>query len=145
MLRLMRLRCCGVREIGELSSLRSPVEQLRAFAREAYPYNSRFRYALFSQARKRSKYGDLFAAFIREERLGTVIETEWKRNPNSGNPLKIFLWTVDHPAVKRWMKRDANLHPRQEVAEVNRVVVGSAAKRSPGGPSAHPWTSRPHR
>jgi hypothetical protein len=101
-----RLSCCGIMELQQLSYHRSnPVTILKAFGDCFYKplysdMNEKFRYALFSAAGKRSAYGNRFAAYIRANKLGDVIETGMHVNPNSGNLLKAFLWTVDHDAVK---------------------------------------------
>lgn len=111
------INCCGIREISGLSCHKGPMAAMRSFcniypnAPKSYhnPYpsdQSRFRYAIFSQA-SNSKYGDKFATYIRNQKLGDVIETAGKHvNPNSGHVLKVFVWTVDHDAVKLWMKKE---------------------------------------
>ena len=60
---------------------------------------------IFTQAGKGATYGDRFAEYILEHKLGDVTMTGVKVNPNSRNPLKTFVWTVDHPAVKRHITR----------------------------------------
>lgn len=103
--------CCGIRELNNLSRFGNEVAALKSFAKFVYDpskLNSQFRFAVFSEAnnyRTKAGYGSRFAAFIRENKLGAVIETEgWATNPNSGNPLKVWVWTVDHDAVKEWVK-----------------------------------------
>lgn len=66
----------------------------------------RFRYAVFTQAGARSTYGTKFAAYIQENKLGTVVAatTERHRNPNTGRILKAWIWTVDHDAMRVWWK-----------------------------------------
>jgi hypothetical protein len=110
--------CCGIRELTQLSYFASdPAEALRSFAKQVYtktraipngPQN--FRYVIFSQANSpgnngegRSRYGEKFAAFIQANGLGDVIETAGTHiNPNSTNVLKVYVWTVDHLATKKW-------------------------------------------
>jgi len=108
--------CCGIREISGLSYHRGPRTAMKAFC-SVYPESkspnnpyssndSAFRYAVFSQINQ-AKYGERFAAYIRDNKLGDVIETTGKHvNPNSGNVLKVFVWTVDHTAVKQWLKKE---------------------------------------
>lgn len=111
------INCCGIREISSLSYYRGPKAAMIGFCDQVYsrllgnpPHtymsndNSNFRYAVFSQAGARGAYGQRFAAYITENNLGEVIETGRHVNPNSGNQLKVFVWTVDHDAVKLWMK-----------------------------------------
>lgn len=66
------------------------------------PIGVRFRYVVFSQARKSHNYGIDFAAYIRENNLGSLVETDFNTNPNTGNPIKAWIWTVDWIALKRF-------------------------------------------
>lgn len=108
------INCCGIREISGLSHHKTPECALRSFG-EIYGRDSiygvsrdRFRYALFSQA-GRSKYGERFKNFILENKLGDVIETVGRHiNPNSGHVLKAYIWTINHEAVKAYLKREAS-------------------------------------
>ena len=63
-----------------------------------------WRYAVFTQAGKNATYGKKFAALIRREKLGEVVQATTKtvKNPNSGNILKAWVWTVNYPALKKW-------------------------------------------
>lgn len=122
MLYLNDMNCCGMREIGELSSRHTAEEAMEDFGRmtvegvdggrDRYGYygdrrheGHNFRYVVFSQAGARSKYGDRFAAFIQTNRLGDVIETAGRyRNPNTNRVLKAWIWTVNHEAVATWVR-----------------------------------------
>ena len=48
--------------------------------------------------------GDLYRS-IKKHKLGNVIQTEKKHNPNSGNKIRVYLWTVDKKALSKWFKR----------------------------------------
>src|SRR5258708_7051876 len=110
------ISCCGVREIALLSAHRDAESAMKSFVEETSPevntYYSdvphrrdKFRYALFSGT-KRSKYVDWFATYIVANKLGEVVETGWNKNPNSGNQLKVCVWTIDWDALKKWSKGD---------------------------------------
>lgn len=68
-----------------------------------------FRYAIFSQAGigrgQGARYGTNLAAYITRNKLGKVISTGTSINPNSGNLLKVFVWTVDHKALEKWAEK----------------------------------------
>ena len=126
--RIMQLNmeaCCGVREIHNLQQHRRPEEAIQEFGKHtygedpnvpseardrarmqyyyAYPYrnaNRRFRYAIFTQATKRATYGKKFAAYIKEHKLGDVIHTGFNVNPNTRRSVGLWVWTVDHDALK---------------------------------------------
>lgn len=120
-MQLTHLGCCGVKEVTGLSQEKSAPQAMRNLAKQTWsatcmgerlgeripaPYE-RFRYLIFTQALTDAVYGINFAAFIRKNRLGEVIETDFNRNPNSGNLVKVWVWTVDHEACKRWLVEDA--------------------------------------
>ena len=114
--------CCGVREITSLSLDANPQESIKSFGLQCYEKHLKgekkskfgedirldqenFRYALFSQAtipgsNPASVYGEHFAVYILDNALGEIIQTGSHTNPNSGNMLKIWIWTIDHAAVK---------------------------------------------
>lgn len=130
------MSCCGVREISGLSGHPSAPAAMRAFVAyvqnpRIYPsvaeetkkvkdkdetfaadFNQRFRYVFFTQANPAklspTGYGFRFAAFIRKHKLGeVVIASEVDHiNPNSGNHLAMWTWTVDHEALNRWAVKD---------------------------------------
>jgi hypothetical protein len=95
------LGCCGVREIDGLSLHREPEDALKGVALSA-AYDHKWRHAIFTQAGKGKRYGVQFAAYITKHKLGTVVASPTKVNPNSGNPLKAFIWTVNWPAFRKW-------------------------------------------
>lgn len=120
-LELTGMKCCGIRELSGLSHQDNPQKSMYQFARLTYlreiedstkkgSFLKRpdpgFRYILFSQARRDNKYGVEFGAYIESNGLGKVAETPFNVNPNSSNPLKIFIWTVDHDALKAWVKKN---------------------------------------
>ena len=118
---ILNLSCCGVKEIRGLSYSGSASEAFREFGKLTFQRTQldlqgnpqpapidKFRYVLFSQAGKPEyEYGTAFAEFLREHNLGTILETSFNLNPNSGNQLKVWLWTVDWGAVKAWFATHA--------------------------------------
>jgi hypothetical protein len=53
---------------------------------------------------KTKGYGDKFATFIVENNLGTVVQSQRRTNPNSSNPGKLFLWTLNHAALDKFFR-----------------------------------------
>jgi hypothetical protein len=108
------MSCCGIKELSGLSGL-TPDSVFKEFGKQAYTKserdgryeNNRWRHAIFSQASVHAGanvYGTKFAAYIVKHKLGTVVETEELVNPNSGNYLKAWIWTVDHEAAHAFYK-----------------------------------------
>jgi hypothetical protein len=56
-------------------------------------------------------YVEKLRDYIRKEGLGTVSETGYDLNPNSGHQLKVCVWTIDHDALDKWAK-DRNIDIR---------------------------------
>jgi hypothetical protein len=123
--------CCGLREISGLSSysahtrkMKTIDEHLSVMYWQVYHKNpdyptarENWRYAIFTEAWRQDGaqygYGEAFATYIREHGLGDVIETTGEHvNPNSGNVLKVWVWTIDHDAV-RPLAESAYLHQQQ--------------------------------
>lgn len=46
--------------------------------------------------------GKRLAAYIRKHKLGSVTGGSVHRNPNSGNPLRVWLWALDREAIRKW-------------------------------------------
>lgn len=115
--------CCGVREIHHLDHYWDPAPAIKEFGKHTYGLspeqvrtmpvnrwgyrqnnyghaNRRFRYAIFTQATKRAVYGKRFAAYIKEHKLGEVICTGFNSNPNTRRLVQVWVWTVDHDALK---------------------------------------------
>lgn len=82
-------------------------------------YDARWRYAVFTQAGKGQSYGRKFAALIRKEKLGEVVQATTKtvKNPNSGNILKAWMWTVNHKNLKAWAQKQADAQVKAKGAK----------------------------
>lgn len=120
------INCCGVREIDGLSDGPSAAQNLKDFLSdyaEELDKDTPFRYAMFTQAgARRTGYGFRFASLIEKKGLGTVISTGFNKNPNSGNPLKVWIWTLNLEALKAELKKeglnlDSDLDGNQETSE----------------------------
>lgn len=114
-MRVNETSCCGLREISGLSEHRTPAIAMQAFCRFSlgldYNYNGRlgrtleFSHAVFTAATGKNDYGEKFAAFILRNKLGTVTPSQRRNNPNSGNPLKVWVWTLHQTNVKKWAQK----------------------------------------
>ena len=148
---LRQMGCCGIKEITGLSYCVDTKTAMQDFAiltslRKAEAYQKdlslkwipapvvNFRYAIFSQAHKESAYGLKFAAFIRDQGLGTLEETGFSSNPNSGNQLKAWIWTVDHDALRSWA--EANQKPSVAKQAPTAAAAAAAAAIAPDAPRA---------
>lgn len=119
---LREMNCCGMREMADLEFTDNAKSAMEEFIMEAIPvrdhYNwknnkyeklaeLRFSHVVFSEAKDGSgNYGENFAAFIRRHRLGTVVASQRRRNPNSGNLLKFWVWTLNKRGLVRWANQN---------------------------------------
>lgn len=110
------LQCCGIKEIGGLRTVGNSAGTFDGFERELRTFISTYSngnvtnaYFIFSavEAGGVPRYGEAFTAFILKNNLGMVQETTVNKNPNSGNMLRVYLWTIDQPKLKDWYAKGA--------------------------------------
>lgn len=101
-----RLECCGIAELDGISAER-PETIIKQLFRDMYCYGEfNGTYAVFSNA-IRFKSGNALARFIRVNKLGSVQAAgRPKRNPNSGNQLKVWMWSINRRALERWAQKN---------------------------------------
>jgi hypothetical protein len=80
---------CGVTEVYDLFQP-TTVRDIREFWRTRKPYTA---FVVFSDS-KGCGNGDRLATVIRKHKLGSVTGTVWKRNPNTGNEIKVWIWSL---------------------------------------------------
>jgi hypothetical protein len=110
--------CCGIMEMANIQDEPSTKAILRRFGSEHVPswgdkagrFPEKFEaaYFIFSQAGKENPYGEELAKLIKKLKLGRVYSTGWKTNPNSGNPVKVWIWTPSYKAFKKWYQENKN-------------------------------------
>ena len=110
---LVELSCCGVRELHGVSDT-PPIELLQETCQELYDYysykynelNGNFAFIVFSDTVHRGRHnGRRFAGYIRRYKLGTVVESPIRVNPNTGHKLRVWTWAVDWKAMKKWWEK----------------------------------------
>lgn len=119
--------CCAVAEIEELRQHPTAREAMVAFCQQTLvkpvkfsdgtPARSGTVWSFFLFTGRvtgtydgyRTTYAPEFAAFIREEGLGTVVETPETVNEafHPGHACQAWLWTINQNAIKEWWKRNA--------------------------------------
>jgi len=97
-------QCCGIRELDGVMSADNAMQALVEAAESWYENDNDGAYIFFSVTNK-SKRGDEMAALIKKLRLGTVLVTKATKNRNSGNMLRMYVWTVNKNNFKSfWLK-----------------------------------------
>jgi hypothetical protein len=102
---------------------------------ENFEQYSKFRFAIFTEAihpvhhgegRKgwAYQYGQMFAKFIQDNKLGSLVTTEnHELNPNSGSLVKVWVWGIDHDALKAWYAKENPSWAQKPMSD----VIASAA------------------
>lgn len=99
---LQETSCCGLRDIEGLCE-RTPKEAMINVCYDFFRDEMDSAFILFTGVTKK-RYGQKFKKYILDNKLGTVIETESKRNPNSSNRIKTWVWTLNVTKLKSWFK-----------------------------------------
>lgn len=97
--------CCGVREMAQIGG-DTPEQSVMSLAEhrfEAYDHDG-YAFAIFTAACKET-YGEKLAAYIKKNRLGAVKKSTWKDNPNTDNPVRVYIWELAQTNLKRWFKK----------------------------------------
>lgn len=96
--------CCGVDELDGLS--KKPERILRDLCFDKYDEEEggwKHAFLLFTDVTA-NKNGARLARYIKNKGLGITTTLHAKRNPNSGNRVKAWLWSVNEPELKKWFK-----------------------------------------
>ena len=112
------MTCCGVDELSGISR-QAPegtiLDLLRdggeGFETDHDILKGDKRFTIFTQATKRRGgprgYGERLSKYIVDSGMGSVVGIGGDvKNPNSGNYLKVFVWTMDWAGVLAWLKKD---------------------------------------
>lgn len=106
---------CGMRELINLQVVTSPKEHIETVVQYAYEEDygnkPKFSQVLFSDANKHG-HGKALARYIREHKLGDIIETKSIRNRNSRNYIKSWIWNI---RSFRKLKEHVGYTPTKEV------------------------------
>ncbi len=99
-------QCCGFKEIDGIEYANTPEETKQALKDVCRDFfDGEDAAFLFFTGVSKERYGQKFKALILKNKLGTIIETKAKRNPNSGNAIKAWVWTVNRKNFKEYAKK----------------------------------------
>lgn len=101
MVTLRATSCCGLGELQGITTQKDPKDALMDIG--GRQFSSKRSFILFS-CPTTQKHGKNLQEFIEREDLGKVTVSTSKKNPNSGNNLKIYLWEVDRRKFNKWFK-----------------------------------------
>lgn len=98
--------CCGFSEIHGLGDGDSAEKSMKTFTDHIriVRFGVTFSHVLFT-ATARAKYGRAFAAYITAHELGDLVCSSLGKNPNSGNKIQGWIWTVNPVQLRAWAKK----------------------------------------
>lgn len=100
---LSNTTCCGVDEMEGLEY--DPLQNMLQYCEERFIMGETQAFVLITDAVKNGN-GRRLVNFILNNKLGSVISTESKKNPNSGNYIRAWLWSPNIKEVKSWWKNN---------------------------------------
>jgi len=95
--------CCGIHELGYIRSDPSPEDTLMSFH-----YSHLHAHVIFSVTSadtKNHKKGHDLANFIKANKLGDVVTTPAKPNPDHDGTIKAWLWTPNKKNLKAFQQK----------------------------------------
>lgn len=107
---------CGVRELLEFGGADSPEEFLLKSIQDSedFYYSPlttldaiNFKFFIFSDKTAKGSNpvtGTKFAKWVVKNKLGTIISSAIRTNPNSGNKIRVWIWDIDRLALLKWYK-----------------------------------------
>jgi len=96
--------CCGVDEIEALE--RTAKESLLEICEEKYGWGaSQQAFILFTDITTSGR-GRKLSKYITDNKLGDVIKTNPKTNPNSGNRVTVWVWAINETALLKWWNKN---------------------------------------
>ena len=98
--------CCGLKEIESITG-ESPEELLKGVCEylNAEVWEFDFSLLLFTATTDMDE-GDNLAKYIKKGGLGTVVKTRPKKNPNTGNRIVAWVWSVNERALRAWCRKN---------------------------------------
>lgn len=59
--------------------------------------------------------GEIVANFVEENKLGEIHRSIAKRNPNTGNRIRVYLWNVNWRNYSNWIDKQESTHVRRNI------------------------------
>lgn len=120
-----RTNCCGMFELYDLYKIKNTesdeevsfrlVKELYYTARKNSGWQNHKPFVVFTDPDHYTNGSRLYH-FIKENKLGTVLRSAKRYNPNSGNnDLRVYTWAVDYKALKNLVSPPRKKSPARKV------------------------------
>ena len=109
--------CCGVLEYDGVTG-QTPTKILLNICENKYDnwegYKSAF--ITFTDVAKSSNGKNLYS-YILKNKLGTVVKTRARTNPNTRRKIKIWVWSPNETNLRKWYKSEKKQSPKPKPTE----------------------------
>lgn len=102
--------CCGLDEIDGIDD--TPKNVLVSVCEDKYPdrewaedgdqIGQEQAFILFTDNVSDNNYGVNLAKYIKKNKLGTFTATRARENPNTGNMVRVWVWSPNEKNLKAW-------------------------------------------
>lgn len=100
-----RIDCCGVNELRPIQDYPTNPEQIvKDACKEIYKRGGTGAFLIFSDTGRKTA-GKNLTKFIRKNRLGTVIKSQPKINPNSRHNLTVWVWALNKQNMRNFWNK----------------------------------------
>ena len=98
--------CCGLNEIHGVGY---PPKDILLYVGERFvEQEERVPFYFFTDTREvgGGSDGKNLASYITKHKLGRIVQSRYKRNPNSGNMLRVWIWETNKRNFIRWYNKN---------------------------------------
>lgn len=100
------LGCCGIKEIDGIGDHRNtPKNTILEVARDHFFNHNRSAFIIFSDIGRKTA-GINLQKYITKNKLGTIVKTETKKNPNTASSLMVWTWAINQANLKRYWNKN---------------------------------------
>ena len=105
---LRNMSCCGVLEYDGVEG-KAPERILLEISNNWWgnANEARSAFIIFTDV-VWDEYGENLHSYIVKNKLGAVVKTRKKENPNTDNEIKVWVWSPNEVNFKRWCKKNGS-------------------------------------
>ena len=100
---ISRLNCCGINEIADIYE-NHPDIITNQIAKDYVEKGNQSAFYIFSDIGDK-KIGNSLAKYIKKNKLGLITKSPSRINPNSGNSLKVWIWTLNKQNLRNYWNK----------------------------------------
>lgn len=100
--------CCAIDELYGIMDDNDPVKSVMTVCEERYEEEGDQAFVMFTDIKER-KIGKALAQYILKHKLGTIVNTRARKNPNSGNKVSVWIWGVNDRNLRAWYRKQEGI------------------------------------